>query len=46
MTCSKIRYFDRVAALLAMSSAQRKDSSGRAKMERRAYHCPHCKAGT
>lgn len=42
MTCSKIRYRDSIAAKLALASAQRMDSSGRAKIERRVYRCPRC----
>lgn len=42
MTCSKIRYRDRIGALLALSSASRKHD-GAAKTERRAYRCPRCK---
>lgn len=43
MGCSKVRYRDRIAALLALASAQSKASSGRPKHERRAYYCPKCK---
>lgn len=43
MKCSKIRYRDRVAALLALANTQHKDSSTRTKTERRAYKCPNCK---
>lgn len=39
----KVRYRDRVAALLALASAQRTDSPRRPKTERRAYPCPQCK---
>jgi hypothetical protein len=39
----KRRYRDKVAALLAMAEAQRKDGARRAKMERRAYRCPKCR---
>jgi hypothetical protein len=38
----KVRYRDRVAALLAMASAHRSDGSRRAKIEKRAYPCPDC----
>ena len=40
--CRKIRYRDRIAALLALASAQRTDGSRRPKLERRAYRCPTC----
>lgn len=38
----KIRYRDRVAALMALASTHRKDGSSRPKLERRAYRCPDC----
>jgi hypothetical protein len=40
--CSKRRYRDRIAALLALASVQRKDGSRRPKTEQRAYRCPDC----
>lgn len=40
--CRKVRYRDRIAALLAMSNTQRVDGSHRPKIETRAYRCPHC----
>jgi len=39
----KVRYRDRIAALLALSKVCRRDSPKRPKSERRAYPCPHCK---
>jgi hypothetical protein len=42
MSCSKIRYRDRVAALLALASTARNEQR-REKNERRAYRCPKCK---
>lgn len=41
MKCRKIRYRDRLGALMALASTQRARSSGRE--ERRAYRCPDCK---
>lgn len=38
--CEKIRYRDRIAALLAMANAQHRDASHRPKAEQRAYRCP------
>lgn len=38
--CGKIRYHDRVAAMLALAKAQR--SPSRRRHESRAYHCPKC----
>lgn len=45
MACpsGKIRYRDRVGALLALAAAQRKDGPGRPKIEKRAYPCPDCR---
>lgn len=40
--CRKVRYRDRIAAMLAMSNAQRIDGSRRDKIEARAYRCPNC----
>ncbi len=38
----KIRYRDRIAALLAIASTRRTDGPKRAKGEKRAYRCPQC----
>ena len=38
----KIRYSDRIAALLALSTAQTQDDPTRPKVEARAYKCPSC----
>lgn len=40
--CQKVRYRDRIAALLAMASWQHKDGSRRTNTEARAYRCPDC----
>lgn len=37
----KMRYADRIAALLAAAKLDRQDKPGHP--ERRAYSCPHCK---
>jgi len=42
MCRDKIRYRDRIAALMALASTRRSDSSRRAKTESRAYRCNHC----
>jgi hypothetical protein len=42
VTCSKIRYRDRIAALLALASTGRADQR-REKNEVRAYRCPDCR---
>jgi len=43
MSCTeRIRYHDRIAALLTLASAQRCDGSGRPRIEQRVYRCPHC----
>lgn len=42
MPCKKIRYRDRIAALLAMANSQHRDASHRPKTEQRAYRCPLC----
>jgi hypothetical protein len=42
MTCSKIRYRDRVAALLALASTARNEQR-REKNEKRAYRCDRCR---
>lgn len=39
----KVRYRDRLGALLALSKIGRKDSPRRPKSEGRAYQCPRCK---
>lgn len=39
----KARYYDRVAALLALATIQHKDGSHRYATEQRAYRCPQCK---
>lgn len=39
----KQRYYDEVAALLALAEIKRKDSSKREKQEQRAYKCQFCK---
>lgn len=41
-TCTKRRYKDRIAALLALENTGRKRHTGRQKDERRAYRCPDC----
>jgi hypothetical protein len=41
--CEKVRYRDRIAALLAMAKTQHQDKSHRAKVEARAYYCAGCK---
>lgn len=38
----KVRYRDRIAALMALGKVRRKDAT-RETVERRAYHCPHCR---
>lgn len=40
--CAKIRYRDRISALLALSKARAQDKSWRPKLEARAYRCPDC----
>lgn len=39
--CEKVRYRDRVAALLALAKIYQQDKAGHT--ERRAYRCPKCK---
>lgn len=39
----KTRYRDRIGALLALASTQRRDGSRRPKTEKRAYRCPDCR---
>jgi len=41
-TSHKIRYYDRVDALLALSRIQHTDSTKRPKMEKHAYWCTYC----
>lgn len=41
--CQKVKYRDRIAALLAMAITQRQDKSYRAKVEGRAYYCADCR---
>lgn len=44
MPCTKRRYRDRIAALLALASTQSTTgATRRAKDERRIYRCPDCK---
>lgn len=38
----KLRYRDRVGALLALAKAQHADKAHRPKTEARAYRCPSC----
>lgn len=38
----KIRYRDRIAALLTLAVVRRQDNSWWPKLERRAYRCPDC----
>lgn len=38
----KIRYSDRISALLALSTARTQDDPSRPKIEARAYKCPSC----
>lgn len=39
--CSKVRYRDRIAALLALAKLEHDDKPGHD--ERRAYRCPKCR---
>jgi hypothetical protein len=39
----KVRYRDRVAALVALAQVRRTDSPNRPKQEVRAYRCPLCR---
>lgn len=41
--CRKVKYRDRIAALLAMATVQNQDKSHRSKVETRAYYCADCK---
>lgn len=41
--CQKVKYRDRIAALLAMASVKRQDKSHRSKVEARAYFCAKCR---
>lgn len=43
-TCTKVRYRDRIAALLALAKVRQQDKSHRAKIEARAYFCADCRA--
>lgn len=36
----KVRYRDRIAALMSLATLRRQDKAGHA--ETRAYRCPHC----
>jgi hypothetical protein len=38
----KVRYRDKIAAKIALASAQHQDGSGRPKIEKRIYRCPNC----
>lgn len=38
----KRRYRDRIGALVALATVQRRDDPHRPKTERRAYRCPQC----
>jgi hypothetical protein len=40
--CHKLRFDDELAAKLALATIRRRDNPLRAKLERRAYHCPTC----
>jgi hypothetical protein len=43
VTCTKVRYRDRIAALLALASTASKKHTAREKTEKRVYRCPRCK---
>ncbi len=43
MTCRKIRYPDKVAALMALVRTRSKRRARRPKDEQRVYRCPVCK---
>jgi hypothetical protein len=43
VTCRKIRYRDKIAALLALARTGSKRRAGRPKDEQRVYRCPVCK---
>ena len=38
----KIRYHDRIAAMVALASCLHRDGSRRHKLEKRVYRCPAC----
>jgi hypothetical protein len=40
--CHKLRFDDELGAKLALATIRRRDNPVRAKLERRAYHCPQC----
>jgi hypothetical protein len=42
-SCTKVRYRDRIAALLALATVRTQDKSHRAKVEARAYFCSSCR---
>lgn len=42
MTCKKVSYRDRIAALLALARIRHDDNPRRGKQESRAYRCPEC----
>lgn len=42
--CQKVKYRDRIAALLAMATVRSQDKSHRTKVESRAYYCADCRA--
>lgn len=40
----KIRYRDRLGAMIALASTERASKAGNTRREeRRMYHCPHCR---
>ena len=41
--CQKIRYRDRLAALLALARTQNTADAAGTRHERRAYQCPACR---
>lgn len=43
MTCSKVRYRDRIAALIALDRIDDVKRPIGSTREVRAYRCPHCK---
>jgi hypothetical protein len=42
-SCTKVRYRDRIAALLVLATVRAQDKSHRAKVEVRAYLCTSCR---
>jgi hypothetical protein len=42
--CKKARYRDEIQARFVLATIQRRDGSGRAKIEQRAYRCRECRA--